>query len=53
MDKQLTTEEQEPRAYEEPSITDYGTLAEVTAGRKSGKLDGIFGAPGGIGFLPS
>jgi hypothetical protein len=51
MEQQVKTEQQEPRIYEQPTIDDYGTLAEVTAGPIGGSLDGFFGANGG--FRPS
>jgi hypothetical protein len=57
MDKQLTAEAHEPRAYEQPTITDHGTLAEVTAGPLGGGIDGFFGISGGLlpggGLRPS
>jgi hypothetical protein len=56
MDQQVTPEVQEPRAYEQPTITDHGKLAEVTAGPFGGGLDGLIGinnGNGGFNFRPS
>jgi hypothetical protein len=41
------TEQHPQTMYERPQIEDYGTLADLTAGFCSGRLDGYFGAPGG------
>jgi hypothetical protein len=49
MDQQVKTEMQEPRAYEQPTITDHGTLAEVTAGPWGGGIDGLIGINNGQG----
>jgi hypothetical protein len=53
MEQQVKTEPQEPRVYEQPTVDDYGTLTEVTAGPAGGSLDGLFGANGGWSFRPS
>jgi hypothetical protein len=54
VEKHLTSAVEQPEAeltYERPRIEDYGTLAELTAGSKSGYFDGLFGSPGGLGYF--